>query len=264
MGSAIEDIEFLARSPYRPDALRELTDEPCDRDTLRDETGASKATIARLLKELEDRNWVERDGHRYELTDSGRFVAEAFIDLVDTVDTERTLRDVWQYLPSDLPGFTISYFDDAVVSFTEPHSPYQPIPRTVELIDSSRSMRLFSERIPKSDTLEAIMQNAVAGMQTELILPPVVIQEVLREVPAESVERAVDGGCLAILECDAFPTDTTMVLYDGRLGLYCRDEIGVTRLSIDTDTPEAVTWGESVFEDVKSRARPVDLLERVT
>lgn len=264
MGSTIEDIEFLARSTYRVDTLRELTREPCGRDTLRDATGASKATVARLLNELEDRNWVGRDGRRYELTDSGRFVAEAFIDLVAKMDTERTLRDVWQYLPHDLPGFTISYFDDAVVSFTEPNSPYQPIPRTVELIESAQTMRLFSERIPKPETLEVIMRNAAAGMSTELVFSAGIIQQIPREVPTELIEGAVDGGRLSILERETFPTDATLVLFDGRLGLYCRDEIGVTRLSIDTERLEAVTWGESIFEDVRAEARPVDLVGRVT
>lgn len=106
-------------SAYRADALRKLVDEPSDRDTLREAKGASKAIIARLLSEFEERNWVDRDGHQYELTDPGHVVAEVFLELVDTVETERLLRDVWQYLPTELSGFIISLFDAAVVAFTE-------------------------------------------------------------------------------------------------------------------------------------------------
>lgn len=263
MGSPIEDIEFLAGSAYRANALRELTHEPCDRDTLRAVTGASKATIGRMLNELEERNWIERDGYVYRLTDPGRVVGEAFLALVDTVETEQSLREVWQYLPHDLPGFTISHFTDAVVAFTEPGTPYQPIPRTMELIEATRTMRMFSKRIPKTETLTGITRNAAEGMETVLVFPPGVVQEIPTAVATVVIERAVEDGRLAIFEHDAFPTDTTFVLYDDRIGLYCRDELGVTRLSIDTDNPEAVAWVEGVYEEVLRAARPVDLLNLV-
>lgn len=264
MGSAIEDIEFLARSAYRADALRRLLEGPADRDALRDATGASKPTIARLLKALEARRWVERRGHDYALTDPGRVVAEAFTGLVDTVAAERSLREVWDYLPSDLPGFSLELFEDAVVRFTETGSPYRPIPRTMELIESTRAMRLFSQRIPKAETLEGIVRSAIAGAETELVFPPDVVKEVLASVSGSAIREAAGAGTLAILELEGFPTDTTVVVYDDRVGLYCRDELGVTRLSIDTDAPEAVRWGESVYEDVRAGARPVDLVERAT
>jgi hypothetical protein len=32
---------------------------------------------------------------------------------------------------------------------------------------------------------------------------------------------------------------------------------------VDTDAPEAVAWAESVFEDFRSEARPIDTLERL-
>lgn len=262
MGSSLEDIEFLARSAYRPGVLRTLTDNPCDRDTLRDATGASKATIARLLNELQERNWVKRNGHQYELTDSGQFVAEEFIGLVDSVETERLLRDVWGYLPAELPGFTISLFRDANITFPEPHSPYQSIPRFTELVESARTMRAFSERSPKPGSLEAILQNAAAGMETELILPPAVINKIQRVVPDDILEQAVDSGYLTVLERERFPTNSCLELMDNHFAMYCRDEIGVTRVGIDTESTEAVTWGESVYEDIRTGARPVDLLER--
>ena len=262
MVSAIEDIEFLAGSAYRADSIREMVQGPCDRDTLREVTGASKATIARLLNELEERNWVERNGHQYELTDPGRFVAEAFIDLADLVETEQILRKVWQYLPTELPNFSIGLFQDAVITFTEPGSQYEPIPRTVELIESADTMRLASKRLPKKGSLEAITRNAADGMKTTLIFPAEVVNEFLESIRVDAVRNAVQERTLTIMERDSFPTDSTLVLYDDRIGLYCRDELGVTRFSIDTDGPEAYRWGAALYEDVLSGATPVDRLER--
>jgi hypothetical protein len=74
--ASLEDIEFLSRSPHRVRALRTLRAGPADRDDLRAATEASKATVSRLLNEFEDRNWVVRDGHEYELTDPGEAEAD--------------------------------------------------------------------------------------------------------------------------------------------------------------------------------------------
>ena len=263
MGSAMDDVEFLAGSAYRVAALRELLEGPRRRYELREATGASKATISRLLNELEDRRWTERDGHSYALTDPGEVVASAFIALVDTVETERTLREVWDYLPTDLPGFTVSLFEDAVVRLIEPGAPYQPIPRTMELIESTGSFSMFSERVPKPATLEGITRNAAAGTATELVLLPAVVGQVVETASSDVVRRAVERGWLTVLERESFPTDTTVVIYDDRVGLYCRDRLGVTRLSIDTDAPDAVRWGTGLYEDVRAGARSVDLRGRV-
>lgn len=262
MGSSIEDIEFLARSAYREDALRALASGPCDRDTLLDETGASKSTIARLLNEFEERNWVARDEYRYELTDPGRFVAERFIGLVDTIETERSLRDVWQYLPTDLPGFTISLFEDAVITFPTAHSPYKMLPQFAENFESARTMRGFSEQSPKPGSLELIMRNAAAGVDTEVIFSPAVIYEIRTEISDAVIERAIDGGYLTVLVRDTFPTNACLELFDDRFALYCRDDMGVTRVGIDTESAKTIAWGKSIYDDVRSGARPVDLLER--
>lgn len=122
---------------------------------------------------------------------------------------------------------------------------------------------MFSERIPKPDTLEGITRNAGDGMETELILMPAVVQEILATVPAELIKQVIESGCLTALERYMFPTDVKLVVYDDRVGLYCRDELGVTRLSIDSVIPEALAWGESIYEEVRAEALHVDLLERV-
>lgn len=263
MARSIEDIEFLARSDHRVAALRELGEGPRDRDELQGVTGASKATIARLLNEFEDRTWVVRDGHKYELTDLGQFVADEFLRLVDRMETERTLRDVWRWFPSEMSGCTVSLFADAVISFPESHSPYHPLPRFVELVESAGTMRGFSERSPKPGNYEVILQNAAEGMETELVFSSAVIDDMLDVIAENVIEAAIDSSNLTILEHETFPTDAAFALFEDRLALYCRDDKGVTKVGVDTDSPEAVTWGESIYEDVWSEAHEVNLLEMI-
>ena len=258
---SLEDIEFLARSAHRVEALRRLREGSVDRDDLRDATGASKATVARLLNEFEDRNWVAREGRRYELTDFGRFVAEEFLQLVDRMETERALQEVWGWFPTDLPGFTVDRFADAVVSTPDPDLPYRSIPRFAELVGSARRLRVFSALTPKPSTYEHLVRRGADGKETEVVFPRAAIEDMLRVVPAETARVAVEDGQFTLLEGTSFPMDAGLTLSDDRLGLWGRDEEGISRAGIDTDAPEAVAWGESLYEEVRANARPVDLLE---
>ncbi|MDX1748125.1 MAG: transcriptional regulator [Halobacteriales archaeon] len=263
MTSPVEEIEFLARSEHRVIALRALREGPCDRDDLRASTDASKATVARLLNEFEDRNWVVRDGHEYELTDPGEFVAEEFLRLVDRMGTEHALRDVWQWFPTELPGCTMSLFADAVVTFPDSISPYETLPRHAELMEGTRRARAISKHTPKPSTHELALHNAAAGMETEVIFPAAVIDYMLDVVDRSVIEAAVESSHLTVLEHDSLPTDVGAGLYDDRLMVAPGDEEGVVRAMVDTDKPEAVAWFESIYEELRAEAHSVDLLERL-
>lgn len=262
MTSAIEEVDFLARSEHRVDALRRLREGPGDRDDLQRATGASRATVTRLANEFEDRNWVVRDGPRYALSDLGDFVAAEFLRLVDRMETERTLRDVWEWFPSEVSGCTPSLFVDAAISLPKSHSPYHPLPRFVELVESADTMRGFSERSLKPESYEVILRNTAEGMETELAFPRAVIDEMLEAVAGDVIEAALESSRLVIREHDEFPTNAGFALFDGRLALYCRDDNGVTRVGVDTDRHETVAWAESVYEDVRSTAEAVDVSKR--
>lgn len=262
MASSIEDIEYLARSEHRIAALRSLSGGPCDRDELQQDSGASKATIARLLNEFEGRKWVVREGHQYELTDLGIFVADEFLQLVDRMETERSLRDVWQWFPSALDGCTVSMFADAMISLPKSHSPYHPIPRFVELVESAHQMRGFSDRSLKPGSYEVVLQHAIDGMETELIFPSAVIDEMVTVTVDGLIEAAIESRHLSLLEHETLPSDLGLALFDDRLALYCRDENGITRVGIDTDTRDAVSWGESVYEDVRDEAQTIEAAGR--
>ena len=94
MPAPLEDIRFLADSENRFTALEVLAAGPRTRSELRDATGASKATISRLLGDFESRGWVSRNGSRYALTPLGEYVASAFVDLYDRMATASDLRDL--------------------------------------------------------------------------------------------------------------------------------------------------------------------------
>lgn len=261
--TSLEEIEFLARSEHRVVALRTLRDGPSDRDDLQAATDASKATVSRLLNEFEDRNWVVRDGHEYELTDPGEFVAEEFLRLVARMETEVELRDVWQWFPTDLPGCTMSLFADAVITKLGSHSPYLPSPRFVELNESARTLRGVQRALPKPASCEVWERHLAAGGEMHKAISPAYIDMLLEEISEDVIREAVQSGRLTLSAHDALSTNAGVAFFDDRLVVLCRDDDVVTRVMVDTDAPEAVAWGESIYERARSEARPVDLLARL-
>ena len=263
MASPLADIEFLARSKRRVDALRRFREGSADRDDLRTATDASKATIARLVNEFEDRNWVVRDGHEYELTDPGEFVAEEFLRLVDRMETELELRDAWQWFPTELPGCRMSLFADAVISKPDSGSPYLPLPRFLELVESVRVVRGFQKAISKPKSYQVFQRILATGGEMHLVNSTAQLDMFLEEISDDVIREAVESDRLTVSVHDSLPTNAGVTFFDERLCVPCRDDEQVTRVFVDTDAPEAVAWRESVIEDVRSEARPVDLLERL-
>ena len=105
MEETLAEIEFLALSPNRVTVLERLADGVHTRSELGEATGASQATLGRILGDFEERDWVRREGNGYVATATGRLVAEGFRDLLDVMAAERELRDVVAYLPTEALGF---------------------------------------------------------------------------------------------------------------------------------------------------------------
>jgi hypothetical protein len=97
-------------------------------------------------------------------------------------------------------------------------------------------------------------------METELVFPSPVIEEMVDVIAQDVLEAAVDSPHLTILEHNELPIDTGLALFDDRLGLYCRDDKGVTKVSVDTESPEAVAWGESIYQEIRDEAHGVNVV----
>ena len=140
-GSPIDDIAYLARSEHRAPTLVALTVRPRSRSELWEMTGVSSSTIRRTLREFEERNWIRRNGYQYEVTQLGAYIASAMAELIERVETERKLRDVWHWLPGEESEFTINMCADAVVTVADADDPYRPVTRFTSLLQETDRFR---------------------------------------------------------------------------------------------------------------------------
>jgi predicted transcriptional regulator len=260
MTDGIYNIEFLARSPHRVGVLEALFDGPADRRDLIEATEASSPTVGRILADFEERRWVARDGSTYALTPLGDFVADRFLALRDAMVVEEKLRDVWQWLPHEMPGFSVELFADAVVSFPGPGYPYEPVERLGQLIGSTSSMRGFDSIVYKSSNLETACSAILEGMNFEYVFTPAALEGTFKWNPDLMREVAACENATVLVHDHLPDSDRCgLGIVDDRAGICCHDaETGVLVAVIDTDAPETREWAISVFEQVREEAAPVD------
>ena len=260
MDAATEEIEFLVRSEHRVGVLESLREAARDRAELRAATGASPPTLGRVLGDFEERRWIDRTGPTYGLTHLGEFVADRFLDLRDAMAIENKLRDVWQWLPREMEGFSVDLFADAVVSYPGPGYPYEPIERLTQLIEGTSRMRGFDTIVYKSVNNEAVCRAVLAGMELEYVYSPAALRGTFAWNPERIMEAASRDNCTVLVH-DSLPDGNRcgLGIVDERAGICCHDaETGVLRAIIDTDAPAAREWAVSTFERIRREAKPVD------
>ena len=255
----LDDVEFLARSEHRVTVLDALAERPRSRASLRAETGASSSTIGRTLRAFEERNWIRRVGGQYEVTQLGAFVATGMRDLIDRLETERKLRDVWQWLPNEASGFTVGMATDAVVTVAEADAPYRPVNRFASLLRGTDRFRFVGFDVALLEPCkDELRRRIVDGMDTRIIDPPSVARYILSTY-GEHCSTTLESGNLTVRIHDDLPP-YGVSLFDDRIAVSCYDQdSGMVRVLIDTDSPETREWAESTFEAYRREARSLRL-----
>ena len=255
-----DDAGYLVRSDHRLRVLELLAEHPQDRRDLRKATGASSPTMGRILTDFEDRCWIERTGRSYGLTPLGEFVADRVGEFRDAMQLERTLRDVSQWLPHEIDGFSVSLFTDAVVSYPGPGYPYQPIERFTSLLRETETMRGFGMAILKSSNLEAFFDRTLEDLDCEYVYPPAVFEELL-SWDEETVVEMVTRANYTVLLHDGLPLDERcgICLFDDRVSICCYDpETGALQSLVDTGGDGMRTWAETYYDQFRAEARPLE------
>lgn len=255
--TALEDVEFLARSEHRVDTLTALAERPRSRSALRELTGASSSTVSRMLREFETRRWIVRTGHEYEATELGSFVASGMKDLLERLDTERKLRDVWERLPTAEEGFTLEMASSAVVTVSSADDPYAPVNRFESLLEGTSEFRFVGSDLALLEPCkDEFRRRILGGMRAEIIDPPSVARYVLSAY-ADHCAPALESGNLTIMLYDELPP-YGLALFDRRVAISCYNPAnGTVQAFVDTDSLETREWAESTYASFRREARPL-------
>lgn len=261
-GSPLDDIAYLARSEHRAPTLVAVAARPRSRSELWEMTGVSSSTIRRTLGEFEDRNWIRRDGYRFTITPLGAFVATAVADLIERVELESQLRDIWQVLPGEDTGFTIEMCANAVVTVAEPENPYAPINRFQTLLEDTDTVRILGSSLALLEPCrEDFCGRVIDGMQADIVDPPSAATYIRTTYPDLS-SRTLESGNLTIHLHDDLP-GYSVAIFDDRVAIIGHEPGSETvRVLVDTDNASARDWAMETF-DRYARQTPTVPLETV-
>ena len=257
------DIAYLARSDHRVSALVVLSDSPQSRDELCETTDVSSSTIRRTLGEFEKRSWVRKNGHQYEATQLGSFIAEAMQELIDRVETERKLRDVWHWLPDEFGELSVETWTDLRVTVAEPDFPYRPINRFESLLQGTTRFRCLRPEVALMEPcFELLFQLLKAQANVTLIDRRACHAYFISTYPQRTAEM-IQRDTFTVLEHDQLPL-YGIGLLDDRVTISCfEQDSGTVRALIDTASPEVREWAESVYASYRTDARPIDMQQIV-
>ena len=257
MNTALDDIAFLANSENRVTVLRMLVEAPQSHDEIRDRIGASRVTTARILRELEERNWITRAGQEYAMTPTGEWVCDEFTLLMDEMEAERRLRKPLQWLPFDLLTFDVQRLRDAELVVLEESDATAIIRRILELRRSADRIRGVT-RMVAPEFIENDWESTVhGGTHLEQVITPEVL-DTIRNHPtsAQQLREMLDEVAVHVSVSEYVPI--SVGIYDGAVGIDLTDEQGVVKGGLVVEDETVHEWAVDLFETCRDEARPVD------
>ncbi len=256
--SPLGDIAYLARSDHRVRTLVALVGRPRSRAELCELTGVSSSTIRRTMSEFEGRRWIRREGHQYVATRLGEAIATGMEELIDRVETERKVRDVWHWLPEELSEFTIETWSELTITVAEPQSPYRPVNRFESLLRETTEFRFLRPEVALMEPcLEVLHQLIDDGVDVTLVDRPHCHTYFLSTYPERS-SAMLKRENFTVLEHDDLPP-YGIGLLDDRVAISCYEQdSGAVQAVIDTDAPAVREWARAVHESYRPDARPLE------
>ncbi|ELZ61132.1 MULTISPECIES: winged helix-turn-helix domain-containing protein [unclassified Haloferax] len=259
MESALDEIEFLALSQNRVDALRYLAERPHSRRELVERTGASQPTMGRILSDFEDRSWLVREDGAYRATVTGELVSRGFDDLVDILDTDAKLRPVVEWLPTDAITFDLEHLTEATITTPSQVRPNAPVKRAVSLLSEAEDVRIFSYAFNEQN-LDIVRERTAAGDQRfEGVFSSAAIDALAHDSQLREQLRDLLNADAAAVRITDEPIPMAATIADTTVHLFLRDDNGILQASIDVTEPEVLAWADDLFERYWEAAEPLDL-----
>lgn len=256
--SPIGDIAYLARSEHRIPTLVALTNHPRSRSELCELTGVSSSTIRRTIREFEDRTWVRKEGYQYVATRLGEAIATEMENLIERVETERQLRDVWHWLPEETSDWSVDTWSELNITVSEPDAPYRPVDRFESRLQQTSTVRFLHPEValmePCFDALYRLIND---GVDITLIDRPECHTYFRSTYPKRSSEM-IQQDNFTVLEDDNLPPYGLGLLDDDVVISCYEQESGAVRALVDTDAPAVREWANAVYAAYRSDAESIE------
>lgn len=236
----------------RAEALAVLDGDGMTRADLMDSLGVSRTTVHRLVRDLEELDFLTDDGDRYVLTPLGRAIRRATETYRDAVSATVHLEPLLTALGDCDVALDVEAFASATVTVAEQGDPYGPVNRFTELLDETTSLRGFDTASVSPTYAEDIQERILDGLSVELVYESAVVERIAGQYP-DLAAAAFERETIDIRIHDDVPFG--LALFEQRVGIGAYDDrTGQLLVFVDSDDPAAYAWGEQLFERYRDEA----------
>lgn len=256
MADPFDTVRFLANSKNRVRLLEAIAETPRRRAELQGDTGIPRATLGRILSDLQDRGWIRQDGKHYEATPEGAHLVEEFEALLETVAALDELQDLVQWLPTEEIGFDLGHLRNARITRPTSTDSIAPIRRAGSLLQEADEIlgltSVFAPDAPRAN------YNAVRnhGQQFEVVFTSAVIDIVTKEAQT----RRLMHDLLAAESVTAYQYDDELSypyniwIIDGEAVIGISDDEGAPRALIETNDSKVREWVRTTIDGHREHA----------
>ncbi len=248
-----DSTETLIKFARRASAFDAFDDQQLTKRELAEALSVSRPTAHRIIESFLDTSVVRQSEQGYGLTRYGELVSDTVLAYRDELRTVTALEPLIESLPEDIE-FDHRLFADAVITDATYDDPFRPMNRFIELFKNATQIKGFNKSFLEPMYVDVARERIDAGMDSAIIYEPSVLELVLEQYPAIA-EDALSSENMRAWVHDDLPI--ALSIFEDRIGIGVHTESMGTPVSwIDTDDPEAIAWGEALFEryrDVATR-----------
>lgn len=258
---AIDDIEFLARSPHRVEVLGALADAPRTRHELKERADVSRVTIRRLLEDLDERGWIVNENGQYEATARGRTVSREFARLHANLSVADSLDDALEWLPTEEFEFDLARLHDAdVLRASSWETQTEAIRHAADCVHGAERIRGTAIGF-SHEVVDAIRELVVGGEGSfEMVVDETALGMIRNDEGLRHRFRDILGAQGGALHRYTGAAPLHMVCTFDELVVICGhvDE-GPPPGTLETTDHEVHEWARSYYETALSESEPVDV-----
>jgi predicted transcriptional regulator len=254
----LAEVEFLARSANRVTALQRLAEGRHTRGELGDATGASQATLGRILEDFVDRSWVRHDEGEYVATATGRLVAGSVTDLLESLETETKLRGIVDYLPTHAMDFDLEHLADATITVPTETRPSAPLREVLAVMEEAAHLRVFSHAFNEG-SIEIVERRVRTGAGTfEGVLAESAVAAIAESGALWEQFTSLAGAANARVRVRTDGVPLAATIADETVVFLLRDGRGLVQASLSSTDERVYDWAVETHDHYWRTAVPFE------
>ncbi|KAF5083950.1 helix-turn-helix transcriptional regulator [Methanobacterium aggregans] len=257
-----DDLKFLSMSVVRTKIMMCLNEGPCKLKDLKEELELDSSAIKHVLNDLEDQNFAFKNGDAYSLSEKGIIICTKLAELIKTLSVVKKNEKFWlKHDITSIPHEFVLRLGDLERSCLV-ESELTDILKTFEnfkqLLHKSKVIKGVSP-IFKPEFIEEFKTIIENDVYVELILTNKIMNKTMRSMdPGTLIKlgKLFLQNKLKIWKIKEEEVNVAFTVTDTALSLGLFSTNGEYDLSRDlvSDDPEAVKWGNDLFEYYKGKA----------